>query len=81
MLITQVRLQLTQSSTVKVAQPTLVRPDTVVLQCVSSQIGCAAAGEGALVAAEDDALQVMGEFGSPHLDGNHALLCRRKENI
>jgi len=75
MLVTQVRLQLAQPSTVEVAQPTLVRPHVVMLQRVSPQVGRAAAGEGALVAAEDDALQVMGEFGSPHLDGNHALRC------
>lgn len=56
MLIAQVFLQVCESGAVKIAEPTLVRFDVVVPHHVQAQVFLTTAGEGASVAAEDDAL-------------------------
>lgn len=74
MLIAQVSLQVTQPGAVEVTKPTLVGLRVVVLRHVQTQAFRAAAGESALVAAEDDALEVARQLRATRLNGDDALL-------
>lgn len=38
------------------------------------------AGEGALITAENYSLQVFGQFGTAHFDGDNSLFCGNKLN-
>lgn len=73
-LVAQVFLQVLQQSAVEVAQPTLVGLEITVSHHVEMKALGASACERASVAAEDDPLEVPGEFGAVHLDWNDALL-------
>lgn len=77
MLDAEVLLQLAAAAAVVVAELALVGLDLGVLLQVQLQRMVAGAGEGALVAAEHQALEVAGELGAADLQGSHALLCRR----
>lgn len=74
MLEAEVLLQLAPAAAVVVAELTLVRLQLGVLELVLLQSRVAGAGEGALVAAEHQALQVARQLGAAHLQRRHALL-------
>lgn len=77
MLDAEVLLQLVAAAAVVVAELALVGLDLGVLLQVQLQRMVAGAGEGALVAAEHQALEVAGELGAADLQRSHALFCRR----
>lgn len=74
MLVTQVSFQVSQLRAVEVTKLTLVRLDVIVLGHVQTQAFCTAARESALVAAEDDALEVARQVRATRLDRDDALL-------
>lgn len=76
MLNAEVLLQLAAAAAVVVAELALEGLDLGVLLQVQLQRLVAGAREGALVAAEHQALEVAGEFGAVDLQRSHALLCR-----
>lgn len=75
MLISKVSIQLLCVFGLIVAELAFVRFQFIVLLYVLLQALVAGAGEGTLVTAENHSLQVLGQLGTAHLDGNDPLLC------
>lgn len=75
MLVPKVAVQFLRVLGLVVAELALVRFQFIVLFYVLLEALVTGAGEGALVAAEDHSLQVLGQLGPAHLDGDHTLFC------
>lgn len=73
MLIIQVCLQVTQPSAVKVAQPTFVGLDVIVLRHVQMQDVSTATCESAFVTAEDNALKITRQLRPTYLYWNNTF--------
>lgn len=78
MLVPKVAVQLLRVLGLVVAELAFVGFQFVVLFDVLLEALVAGAGEGTLIAAENYSLQVFGEFGPAHFNGDNALLCRNK---
>lgn len=80
MLVPKVAVQFLRVLGLVVAELAFVRFQFIVLFYVLLEALVTGAGEGALITAEDHALQVLGQLGPAHFDGDHALFCGERVN-
>lgn len=80
MLVPKVAVELLRVLGLVVAELALVGLQFVVLLYVLLQALVAGAREGALIAAENHSLQVPGQLGTAHFNGDNPLFCGNKRN-
>lgn len=80
MLVPKVAVQFLRVLGLVVAELAFVRFQFIVLFYVLLEALVTGAGEGTLIAAEDHSLQVLGQLGPAHLNGDHALFCGERVN-
>lgn len=78
MLVSKVAVQLLRVLGLVVAELAFVRFQFIVLFYVLLEALVTGAGEGTLITAEHHSLQVLGQLGTAHFNGDHALLCGDK---
>lgn len=80
MLIPKVAVQFFRVLGLIVAELAFVRFQFIVLFYVLLEALVTGAGEGTLITAENYSLQVFGQFGSAHFNGDNPLFCGNKLN-